>query len=399
MNGDLGLGIVVSMKDAFSQNAQRIRGSMMDLDSTVADASERMTRNLDRIQQGTMMLGAGLALMAVPAALVASTAATQKALGELASLGVQDLRAIEDAAESFTNQWSGADKAAFITATYDVKSALSNLSDEAVGVFTSMAAMTAKATKATTQEMVGTFTTAYGIFKPIMADMNDMEWATAFSGAMAQTVASFKTNGTQMADAIKNIGAVAAASNIPLNEQLAVLGQLQTTMPGSEAGTLYKAFIMKAAEAGDELGLSFTDTSGRLKGVVPILQEIKRQFPDLSNAAAQVKLKKAFGSDEAVKFLLQMSAGMESLEGNIHSVGRAMKTGTAVTEQMADAMNQDIGARFLLLRQQMANLSEILGRTLLPVVTPMINGVSRFILFLQRMAKSMPGVTRELKIL
>jgi len=212
MNGDLGLGIVVSMKDAFSQNAQRIRGSMMDLDSTVADASERMTRNLDRIQQGTMMLGAGLALMAVPAALVASTAATQKALGELASLGVQDLRAIEDAAESFTNQWSGADKAAFITATYDVKSALSNLSDEAVGVFTSMAAMTAKATKATTQEMVGTFTTAYGIFKPIMADMNDMEWATAFSGAMAQTVASFKTNGTQMADAIKNIGAVAEGS-------------------------------------------------------------------------------------------------------------------------------------------------------------------------------------------
>jgi hypothetical protein len=157
---------------------------------------------------------------------------------------------------------------------------------------------------------------------------------------------------------------------------------------------LYKAFIMKAAEAGDELGLSFTDTSGRLKGVVPILQEIKRQFPDLSNAAAQVKLKKAFGSDEAVKFLLQMSAGMESLEGNIQSVGRAMKTGTAVTEQMADAMNQDIGARFLLLRQQMANLSEILGRTLLPVVTPVINGVSRFILFLQRMAKSMPGVTR-----
>jgi hypothetical protein len=107
-----------------------------------------------------------------------------------------------------------------------------------------------------------------------------------------------------------------------------------------------------------------------------------------------VKLKKAFGSDEAVKFLLQMSAGMESLEGNIQSVGRAMKTGTAVTEQMADAMNQDIGARFLLLRQQMANLSEILGRTLLPVVTPVINGVSRFILFLQRMAKSMPGVTR-----
>jgi TP901 family phage tail tape measure protein len=394
MNDDLGLGIVVSMKDAFSQNAQRIRGSMTDLDSTVAAASERMTRNLARIQHGTMMLGAGLALMATPAVLVASTAATQKALGEMASLGTKDLRALEDAAESFTNVWAGYAKAEFIGAAYDVKSALANLSDEAVGTFSAMAALTAKATKAGIQEMVGTFTTGYGIFKPIMADMTDMQWAEAFSGAMAQTVAAFKTTGTQMADAIKNIGAVAASSNIPLQEQLAVLGQLQTTMPGSEAGTLYKAFIMKAAEAGDELGLSFTGTSGRLKGVIPILQEIKREFPDLSQAAAQVKLKKAFGSDEAVKFLLQMSAGVQGLEGNIQSVARAMHTGTAVTEQMANAMNQDIGARFVLLRQQIANLSEILGRTLLPVVTPVINGISRVVLFLQGLARSMPGVTR-----
>ena len=66
MNNDLGLGIVVSMKDAFSQNAQRIESSMTSLDGTVAAASERMTRNLDRIQKGTMMIGAGLALMAAP---------------------------------------------------------------------------------------------------------------------------------------------------------------------------------------------------------------------------------------------------------------------------------------------------------------------------------------------
>jgi len=390
---DLGLGIVVSMKDAFSQNAQRVEGSMQSLDATVATASERMTRNLDRIEKGTMMVGTGLALMAAPTALVASTAATQKAIGELASLGVQDLRAIEDAAESFTNSWSGTNKADFIASTYDVKSALSSLSDEAVGVFTSMAALTAKATKATTQEMVGTFTTSYGIFKPIMKDITDMEWATAFSGAMAQTVASFKTNGVQMSDAIKNIGAVASASNIPLQEQLAILGQLQTTMPGSEAGTLYKAFIMKAAEAGETLGLSLVDASGRLKGVVPILQEIKKKYPDLSQAAAQVEIKKAFGSDEAVKFLLQMSAGVGALETNIQSVGQAMRTGTVVTEKMAAAMNQDIGARFTLIGQQIANLSEILGRTILPVVNPILSGISRFIILLQDAARSMPVLT------
>ena len=396
MSEDLGLGVVVSMKDAFSQNAGRVQSSMQSLDATVAASSERMTRNMDRIQKGAMLMGAGLGLMALPVGLVASTAATQKALGELSSLGVQDLRAIEDVAESFTNTWAGSSKAEFISASYDVRSALSGLTDEAVGSFTAMAALTGKATKATTEEMVGTFTTAYGIFKPIMAELSDAEWAQTFAGAMAQTVASFKTNGRQMADAIKNIGAVAASSNVPLEEQLAILGQLQTTMPGSEAGTLYKAFIMKAAEAGEKLGLSMVDSSGRLKGIIPILQEIQGKFPDLSQAAAQVEIKKAFGSDEAVKFLLQMSQGVAALETNIQSVSRAMRTGTAVTKEMARSMNLDIGARLKLVGQQMRNLSEILGRTLLPVVPPVLDAFSREIVFFQDLARTVPGLTRVL---
>ncbi len=390
---ELGLGLVVSMKDMFTQNAARVQSAMTSLDASVAAASERMSRNLDRIQKGTMMIGAGLAMMAVPSALIASTTATQKALAEMSSLGAKDLKALEDAAESFTNQWAGYSKAEFIGAAYDVKSALANLSDEAVGTFSAMAALTAKATKASIQDMVGTFTTGYGIFKPIMADMNDMEWAQAFSGAMAQSVAAFKTTGPQMAEAIKNVGATAAASNIPLQEQLAILGQLQTTMPGSEAGTLYKAFIMKAAEAGDELKLSFIDASGRLKGIMSILQELKSKYPDLSQAAAQVELKKAFGSDEAVKFILQMSQGMEALEGNIKGIAGAMKGGTAVTLEMARAMNMDIGSQLTVVRQQLSNLFEILGRTLLPIVTPLIQGVSRVIVFFQKLACAVPFLT------
>ena len=396
MMNDLGLGIIVSLKDAFTQNASRIQSSLQTLDGSVEAAGANMTRNLGLIQKGTMMIGAGLALLAIPAGLVASTAATQRALGELASVGVKDFRAMEDAAESFTNQWAGTNKAEFIGAAYDVKSALASLSDQAVGTFAAMAALTAKATKATTQEMVETFTTAYGIFKPLAQNMSDIDWAKMFSGGLAETVGVFKTTGPQMAEAIKNIGAIAAASLVPMQEQMAILGQLQTTMPGSEAGTLYKAFMMKVAEAGQTLGLSFVDTQGRLKGIVPILEAVKQRFPDLSQAMVQVKLKKAFGSDEAVRFLLQMSSGLGQLQGNIKLVEQAMKGGTAVTLEMAKAMNMDIGSQFTLVKQQVLNLAEILGRTLLPVVGPLFQAVSRFILQLQGVAKSMPGVTRAL---
>src|SRR5690242_17541852 len=111
---DLGLGIIVSLKDAFTQNASRIQSSLQTLDAQTAAASVSMTKNLGFIEKGTMMIGAGLALLAIPAALVASTTATQRALGELASVGVKDFRAMEDAAESFTNKWAGTNKAEFI---------------------------------------------------------------------------------------------------------------------------------------------------------------------------------------------------------------------------------------------------------------------------------------------
>ena len=87
-----------------------------------------------------------------------------------------------------------------------------------------------------------------------------------------------------------------------------------------------------------------------------------------------------------------MSQGVGALETNIRSVGRALRTGTAVTEEMARSMNLDIGARVKLLGQQMGNLAEMLGRTLLPVVTPVLNAFGRVIVFFQDLARSAPGL-------
>ncbi|MHB9129997.1 MAG: phage tail tape measure protein [Armatimonadota bacterium] len=396
MMTDLGLGILVALKDGFTQNAARVETSMQSLDQSVANAQARMGRNMELIQHGATMMGAGLALMAAPAGLVASTIQTQSALAGLKSEGVKDLDAIAASAERFTNQWSGASKSEFIGTCYEVKGALANLSDAAVGEFTSAAALTASATKASVAEMVSAFTTGYGIYKPLAADMTDMQWASMFSGAMAQTVAAFKTNGAQMAEAIKNIGAMAASAQVPLEEQLAILGQLQTTMPGSEAGTLYKAFIQKVGQGGKELGLTFTDMQGHMLGIVPIIQALKQKFPDLASVAAQMQLQKAFGTDEAVKFILQMSAGLDSLQGNIDGVRQAMQGGTAVTEQMARAMTSDIGSGLSLVGQQTKNLAEILGNTLLPLTTPLLQGVQFVVLRMQDWAREHPGLTRAI---
>lgn len=391
---DLGFGITVALRDMFTQNAYRVQAAM----STMADQSQesamRMQQSFNQVMTGVALMGAGAAALAIPIKFALSTRETTKALGEMTSLGFQDLNALESKAREFSNDFAGTLTAQFVGAAYDIKSAISTLSDEGVAEFTRLAALTGKATKATTEEMTGLFATGYGIFKSQFAEMSDMDFGAMFSGGISKAVQQFKTTGPQMADAIKNIGALAASANVPMAEQLAILGQLQTTMPGSEAGTLYKSFIMKAAEAGNELGLAFTDAQGHMKGVVPIIQEIQKKFPDLASAAAQTQLKKAFGSDEAVKFVLSMSSQIGLLENNINAMGDAMKGGSATTELMAAAMNQDLGAVLQIMGQRWQNLQEILGKAVLPIIMPVAKAISNLVVFLQKMFLEVPGVTK-----
>ena len=393
--GRYGMGVTVALKDMFTRQANNISASMGSLDASFSQHAAGITKSVKMIQAGGMAMGAGMAMLALPVMLVRSTIDTQRALGELRSVGIKDFKALEDAAMKFSNTWSGTTTPEFLTAAYDVKSALANLSDEAIGAYTTAAALTAKATKASIQEMVGAFTAGYAIFKPLMKDMTDIQFGNAYSGGLAKAVAIFKTTGPQMADAIRDIGAVAATANRPLEEQLAILGQLQATMPGAMAGTSYKAFMLKAAEAGKALGLPFTDSAGRLRGIADILQTIKGKFPDLSKAAAQVKLTKAFGSDDAYKFVTQMMPGLATLKNNINDIALAMKAGTAVSIEMGNAMNEDLGAACIKISQGFHNLKMILGESLLPIFKPLAEKFDALILRMQGAAKACPVLAFE----
>lgn len=126
---------------------------------------------------GAAMQETGSQIVNAVLAPVEATFETRRALGELASLGVQDLEAVENAARSFSDQWAGTSKADFISAAYDIKSGIASLSDEGVAEFTSLAALTAKATKSTAGEMTSLFATGYGIYKDYYPDAQCIEGA------------------------------------------------------------------------------------------------------------------------------------------------------------------------------------------------------------------------------
>ena len=370
------LSLVMNMVDNLS-------GPMADVASRVgADVSklDALSNTFGgMVKAGAVMQETGSQITGAVLAPVEATFETRRAIGELASLGVKDLEAVEDAARSFSDQWAGTTKADFISAAYDIKSGIASLSDEGIAQFTELAGLTAKATKSSVGEMTSLFATGYGIYKGYYDDLSDLEFGEMFSAGIARSVQQFKTDGSQMAGAIQTLGASATTANVPLEEQLSILGMLQATMGGSEAGTKYKAFLQSAAKAGDALGLSFVDANNQLLSMPEILDALRGKFGDTMDAAEKMELQKAFGTSEAVALIDLLYDKTDDLQGNILDMYDALGSGASVATGMANAINETEPERYERLNQRIQNVKESIGNMLLPTVNDLM-GVGEAIL-------------------
>ncbi|RKJ49646.1 phage tail tape measure protein [bacterium 1XD42-54] len=358
MDSVLKVSLVLDMVD-------RLTGKMGNVNGSIGT----MTRSFAAMQKaGAAMTGIGTGIVSACGKAVTATFDTQNALGEIASLGVQDLQVIESAAKNFSDTWAGTTKADFITASYDIKSGIASLTDEGVAQFTELAALTGKATKSTTEEMGSLFATGYGIYKGAYEEMSDLEFGEMFSAGIATAVKNYKTSGSQMAGAIGMLGATATNAQVPLEEQLAILGQLQTTMSGSEAATKYKSFLNTAAKAGKELGLTFLDANNQLMSMPDILETLRGKYGDTLDAVEKQQLKEAFGTDEAIALIDLLYQNTDQLKTGIDDLHESMSNGVAVTEEMATAINNTPEQKFQTMKQKIHNTAEELGKGLLPTV-------------------------------
>lgn len=355
------LSLIMNMVDNLTGPMASVQSSV---GNTVSSLQGMQVSFGDMVKTGAAMAGVGNQITDAVLAPVKATFETKRAIGELASLGVQDLGVVEDAARSFSNTWAGTTAADFITAAYDIKSGIASLSDEGVAGFTGIASLTAKATKATAAEMTSLFATGYGIYKKYYGDLSDMEFGEMFSAGIADSVRAFKTSGSGMAEAISSLGASATTAQVPLEEQLAILGMLQATMSGSEAGTKYNGFIRSAVKGGEELGMSFMDANNQLLSLPEILDKLRGKFGDTIDAAEKMELQKAFGDIRAVQFIDLMYDKADELQGGILDLYSSMGEGISVAERMANAINSTDADKYVVLEQKLQNLKEAVGNTL-----------------------------------
>jgi TP901 family phage tail tape measure protein len=389
----IGLGILLRVIDKATGPAGRIARQF----KTTKYSAEQLGRGMQKLGVGMMVAGGAMTAFNIKA--LSSTFGTQKALGELASLGIKDLDLMGRKAQEISNQYAGITSTQFVTAAYDIKSAISSLSDSAVADYTRLAAITAKATKGSVEQMGDLYATAYGIYKELFPKMSDSRFAENLSGAIATTVREFKMTGPKIAEYVSLLGASATKQKVSLPEQFAIGGMLGATMSGSEIATKYGAFLKQPVKAAKKLGLAFTDSNNRLLPMADILDRIRGKFGSYIDAVEKGQLVEAFGRIEGVKLVELLIGKTDELRRKTDIVAQAMGQGAKVAIDMANVINRPIGEKWILFKQQVHNVMEVLGELLIPMAMRVINKFSGIAIAIQKWAQAHPGLTKFAMIL
>lgn len=315
-----------------------------------------------------------------------------RALGEVRSLGVAEdaLTALNQKSLEFSVAY-GENARDFVASAYSIEGAIKGLTGSQLATFTNTSNLLAKATKSDAETLGAYVGTMYNLFKGQADAMGKAEWVEKLGGQTALAVQLFRTDGAQLKDAFKEVGAIATAGGVDIAEQFAVIGSLSSTMEGGDAGGRYKAFFENIGAASDKLGIKFTDQQGRVLPMLQIMEKLQGKLGDLNSASAGTKLLDAFGG-EGAQVIGALAKDTDRLRQGLDKLGKVR--GLEDAEKMAQAMVDPW--------QQFAAAVEALriafGQALIPILTPLMAKLSGIASTLTRWTQLFPNITRVVGI-
>lgn len=368
-------------------NAQ-LKSQQQHLDE-VAERQNRMAKLSERnSNMRTSALGdsvgVGAAIYGVKK-LVDAYGEVGSAQGEIQSLGIspEGIEKITKAAKEFSNEWAGTTTTDFIKASYDIKSGISSLSDEAVGEFTRIAALTATGTKSTVATMTDLFATGHSIYREqfsefgaqtiagwdkLSAAEKEIEFGKYLSAGISSSVQQFKTDGNKINQFMQTLGASATQAKQSFAEQLAVGGMLSSTFQGGQAATKYQQFLANAGKASEKLGIQVHDANGDLLSTVDIMTAISDKYGGTLNDINKKELKDAFGTKEAVDMIDMLLPKLDELKDKTVVMEGELGKGLDTTMTMASAIGKGTGESFEILSQRIFNMTANVGKLFAPTM-------------------------------
>ncbi|HBR4053210.1 phage tail tape measure protein [Klebsiella pneumoniae] len=376
--------------DLTLQLIDRITRPLRGVQAGITEFADKSKASFQRIAVG----GAGLwgVGMAIKGAL-GPAIEMYDALQEQAARGIDSsaLQQVERDANTFSMAY-GKSAVEFVQSTADINAAIGGLTGTELPKVTRVANLMAAAVGSSAAESAEFMGQLFGNFREEADRVGKVQFAEQLAEKMTFMRRTFGVNMGMVKDLMEGARGVGTNFGVGLNEQLAVMGELQRTL-GSEASGAYESFMTGADEGAKKLGLSFKNTAGQMLSMPEILTKLQGKYGEsiAGNLEAQKALDDAFGDSSAV--VKQLWGNVETLQRNITVLGGS--DGLKRTQEMASAMVKPWD-RFM---QILEAVRRIVGMTLIPVIYPFLTRLADMGQTFGRWMQMFPNIARVVGML
>ncbi|EFL5814598.1 phage tail tape measure protein [Escherichia coli] len=372
------LDFTLSLIDKLSRPLKQVQGN-------VTGFAEKSKAAFMQIGGGVLALaGTGMAIKGA----LSPAIEMYDALNDAAAKGIEDsaLKTVQRDALRFSTTY-GASAVEFVKSTENINASIAGLTGNELPKVTKVANTLAFALKSTTADTAEFMGQMFGNFSADAARLGKVEFAEQLAGKMVYMRKTFGTEMATIKDLMEGARGVGTNYGVGLDEQLAVLGQLQRTL-GTEASSAYEGFMTGAIDGAKKLGLSFTDSTGKMLSMPEMLIKLQGKYGKSleGNLKAQAELDAAFGDSSAV--VKQLYGNVALLQRNITELGGA--DGLKRTQEMAQKMVKPWD-RFV---QILKAIQTVIGLTLIPVLYPVLNRLADMGQTFARWMQLFPNIAR-----
>lgn len=257
----------------------------------------------------------------------------------------------------------------FVQSTAEINGAINGLSNDELPKVVTVANTVAAALKGTSGDAAEFMGQMFSQFKSDADAVGKVQFAEQLAGKMTFMKKQFGTDMGVIKDLMEGSRGVGSNFGVGMDEQLAVLGELQRSL-GTEASGAYEGFLSGAQDGAKKLGLSFKDVQGNMLSMPAMLEKLQGKYGKSieGNLKAQAELDAAFGDSSAV--VKQLYGNVETLQRNITVLGGS--DGLKRTQEMADKMTKPWDRLMAIFDA----IKIAIGLTLLPVIYPLLNALA-----------------------
>ncbi|GAB6149956.1 phage tail tape measure protein [Clostridium novyi] len=168
-----------------------------------------------------------------------------------------------------------------------------------------------------------------------------------FTDVLSATAAAANTDISLLGETFKYCGAPAGALGYKLQDVAIAIGLMANKgIKGSQAGTTLRSAMTRlanptgaSAKAMKKLGVSLTDSSGKVKPFITLIKELRQKFSKLTDSQKAQMASTIFGQ-EAMSGML---AVVNSSDEEFNKMTKAIGNCDGQTQKMADTMDGGLG--------------------------------------------------------